>query len=185
MYSKRSGRKQRNGRKGDRRQRRAVRQHETADDYQLKKSHRSLLDAIDKDTFERCDVLDKASHDVSRGPVVEPAQRQGLNVGVKIASQVTNHPLLEVVVQKDSQPVEEILRDKSRQTDRNQRQKQARLVLANDLIDYHLGDRRKDDDHEGAANGARQRARGHRGIAFDVAKHPCKDVHGTRTRELV
>jgi hypothetical protein len=98
-------------------------------------------------------------------------------VRVEIASQIADNPLLEMIVQKDSQPTETILRHEGGKTDRDQRPEQLRLILADDLIDYHLGDRGKDDDHQSATDRAGQRAHGHCRIAFNVAKDPNEDVH--------
>src|SRR5947208_994238 len=93
-------------------------QHENAD--QIAQLHaasqngdNALLDPIDQHALHRVHVLDYSRHQVARGAIVEPAQRQQLNVRIQIAAQIENDFLLECVVENDPKRIVNVLNKKS------------------------------------------------------------------------
>jgi len=74
-----------------------------------------LLEPVDQHPLDRRNILEHAGHQVAGGAIIKPAQRQLLDVGVEVASQIEDHLLLEGVVHDDAERVEEILREKRHQ----------------------------------------------------------------------
>ena len=48
--------------------------------HDLQYRHRAFLDAVDQDTLDRAHVLQNPRHQIASGAIIEPAQRQSLNV---------------------------------------------------------------------------------------------------------
>ena len=72
--------------------------HESQHDPDLEEGHRSLLDAVDQDALHIGHILDEARHDVTGRPVIKPREGEPLDPGVKIAPEIEDDPLLEVIV---------------------------------------------------------------------------------------
>ena len=128
----------------------------------------ALLDAVDQHALDARHIFDEAGHDVSRRAVVEPCQREALDVRVEFAAEVENDTLLEVVVEDDAKGVEAVLRKECREAEANEWQQEVGSVLADDLIDDLLGDRREDNHHEGARYGTEERGKGKERVAPDI-----------------
>jgi hypothetical protein len=62
-----------------------------------------------------------------------------------------------MVVEDDAKGVEAVLREECREAKANEWQQEVGSVLADDLIDDLLGDRREDNHHEGARYGTEER----------------------------
>ena len=71
-----------------------------------------MLDPVDQHPLDRVYVLDHARHQIARGAIIKPAQRQQLNVRIQIAAQIEDDFLLERVVQNDSERIENVLNHK-------------------------------------------------------------------------
>ena len=112
---------ERHGREGDERDPRAEITQHHHDDGDLKHRDDALLDAVDQDALDSGDILQNPGHEVARGPVVEPAKREQLDVGVKVAAQIEDDVLLEHVVEHDSGGVEHLLEEKGTQSHQGQR----------------------------------------------------------------
>ena len=69
----------------------------------------ALLDAVDQYALDARHILNEAGHDVARRAVVEPCEREALDVCVEFAAEVENDALLEVVVEDDAKRVESVL----------------------------------------------------------------------------
>src|SRR5436309_8681080 len=88
-------------------------EHHRQHDHYLQNGDDTLLDSVDQHSLHRVHVLDDARHQVARGAIVEPAQRQQLNVEIQVAAQIKNDFLLERVVQSNSQRIEKMLNKES------------------------------------------------------------------------
>ena len=127
-----------------------------------------MLNAVDQHALDACHILDEACHDVARRAVVEPGERETLDVCVKFAAEVENDALLEVVVEENAKRVEAALCQEGCEAESHERQKEVGAVLTNDLIDDLLRDRRKDNHHEGARYSAEERGKGEQRVAPDI-----------------
>src|SRR5438046_1469793 len=67
--------------------------HEHDDD--LEDGHHSLLNAVDQHALNRSHILEQARHQISGCAIVEPLERQELNVRIQIATQIEDYALLE------------------------------------------------------------------------------------------
>ena len=68
----------------------------------MKHGHDSLLDSVNQHALDRVHILQDARHQIARRAIIEPAQRQHLNVRVKIAAEIEDHFLLKGVVENDA-----------------------------------------------------------------------------------
>ncbi len=109
-----------NRRERGERERGALRKHHRHHDHDLQDRDDALLDAVDQHALDTRHVLDEARHDVARRPVVEPPQRQLLDMRIQVAAQIEDHMLLEVVIEKDTERIETLLCNKRRQTCRDE-----------------------------------------------------------------
>ena len=132
----------------------------------------ALFDAIDEDALDGVDILEDAGHEVARRAVVKPAQRETLDVGIKVAAQVENDALLEDVVDVDAQGVEQLLEKEDAEAPQGQGRDASGVTAVADLVDHPLRQPGENDDGEGAEHGAKHHARGQRGVAFHVAEDP-------------
>ena len=123
-----------------------------------------MLDSVDQHALDRVHVFDHARHQVARRPIIEPAQRQQLNVRIQIAAQIENDFLLECVVQNDPKRIENVLNNKSHCGEQNQRQQFVRPVRADHILNDPFGHTRKHDHHQRAEDRARERSRSQPGI---------------------
>src|ERR1043166_8813009 len=73
----------------------------------------SLFDAVNQNAFNSGYIFQQRGLQIAGRPIVEPAQGQQLDVGVKIAAQIKNDSLLESVVQDQPTQVEPVLEDRS------------------------------------------------------------------------
>ncbi len=80
-----------------------------------------MLDAVDEHPLDACHILHQTRHDVAGGAVVEPSERETLDVCVELAAKVKNDALLEVVVKNNPERVEAVLGEESRQADADKR----------------------------------------------------------------
>src|SRR5437667_1726784 len=112
--------------------------HDSDDNEHLQDRDHALLDAVDQDALDRVHVFQNARHQIARRAIVEPAQRQQLDMGVKIAAQVENHFLLESVVQQNPQRVERVLKKKRQRREQDQRQQFLRTMQPYHVIDDPL-----------------------------------------------
>src|SRR6266403_1975354 len=72
--------------------------HHRQHDHDLQDRDHALLNSIDQHALDRVHIFDHACHQIACGAIVEPAQRQQLNVRIQIAAQIENDFLLERVV---------------------------------------------------------------------------------------
>ena len=124
-----------------------------------------MLVAVEQNALEICHILDEARHDVAGGPVVEPVQREFLDVRVKFAPQIKDHALLEVIVENNAKAVEAVLGEEGGEADGDERKQSVGPVLADDFIHDPLGHRREDDHHQRAGDRAKERGEGQKRIA--------------------
>ena len=85
--------------------------HYYKDDDDLQDCYCALIDPIDKDAFNSSHIFQDSRHQIPRGAIIEPAQREQLDVRIEIASQIENDSLLESIVDEQAQRVEPILED--------------------------------------------------------------------------
>ncbi len=105
--------------------------HHADDDDHLQDRDHALLDSVDQARARLNSHLpDHARHQIAGGAIVEPAQRQQLNVRIKIAAQIENNFLLEGVVQNNAQRVERVLKQKRHEREQNERQQFLRMMSA-------------------------------------------------------
>ena len=95
--------------------------HESENDRDLENRDASLLDTVDEHPLHVGHVLHQPGHDVSGRAVVEPGQGELLDPCVEIAPEVKDHALLEVVVEKDAQRIEQIPGKESSQARKDER----------------------------------------------------------------
>jgi hypothetical protein len=98
----------------------------------------ALLNSIDQHALDRVHIFDHACHQIARGAIIEPAQRQQLDVRIQIAAQIENDFLLERVVQDDPQRVEYVLKHKRDRRQCNKRQQSVRAIRAHNAVDDPL-----------------------------------------------
>ena len=127
-----------------------------------------MLDAIDQHSLDACHILDEAGHDVARGAVVEPCEREALDVCVEFAAEVENDALLEVVVEDDAKGVETVLRKEGCEAEANEWQQEVGSVLTDDLIDDLLSDCREDNHHQSPSYSTEERGKGEQRVAPDI-----------------
>ncbi len=145
-------------------------EHQSADDEDLHEGDGPLLNAVDKDALDGVHVFQDASHNVARGAVIEPVQRQPLDVRIEIAAQVENDFLLEGVVQQNAQAVGEVLQEERAKPGEDERQKQRGLFSDDDFINDLLGDGWKNHDEQGGEHGAGNRSRSHPRITAHIGE---------------
>ncbi len=102
-----------------------------------------MLDSVNQHALDRVHVFEDARHQIARRTIVKPAQRQQLDVRIKIAPQIENHFLLESVVQNDAQRIEAVLQKEGERRHQQQRRQSLRPVLRENLIDHELRHRRE------------------------------------------
>ncbi len=95
---KRAASEKRHRRQTDQRQRRADIKHHPQHDHHLQQCDHPLLDPIDQHPLDRVHILQNARHQIARRAIIKPAQRQQLDMRIKIAPQIEDHLLLEGVV---------------------------------------------------------------------------------------
>ena len=80
-----------------------------------------MLDTVDEHSLHVGHVLHQPGHDVSGRAVVEPREGEFLDPCVEIAPEIKDHALLEVVVEKDAQRIEQIPDKEGSQTRKDER----------------------------------------------------------------
>ena len=137
-----------------------------------------MLDAVDEHALDIRHILDEACHDVAGGAVVEPGEGKPLDVRVEFAAEVENDALLEMVVEEDAGGVQAVLRDECGQAESEEGGEEFRPVLPDHIIHDPLCDRREDDNHERARDGAGERGEGEERIAPHIGEDPDENLHG-------
>ena len=174
---KRAARQHRKRRQADYRQRHADIKHHRQDNDELQHRDHALFDSVDQHAFHRRDVLQDARHQIARRPIIEPAQRQHLDMRIEVAAQIEDDPLLERVVQNDPERVEPILKQKRQCRDQHERRQPFCVMLHQHLIDDSSRHRWKHRHHQRAKNRASQRSQRHPGIAPQVGKNAGHSFH--------
>jgi hypothetical protein len=95
---KRASGQERNRTKRDQGEFETEKTHDRKHDHYLKHSPDSLLDAVDQYALNRSHVFKQPGHEIAGRAIVEPFERQQLNVRIKIAPKIEDHPLLKSVV---------------------------------------------------------------------------------------
>ena len=169
--SERTGKKERHRRQGACGERGAPPEHEAEDHRDLQYGDRPLFDAVDEHALDIVHVLDDARHDIARGPLVEPRQRQRLEPRVEVAAQVEEDLLLERVVEQDAKDVEPVLREEPGRGERDHGPQGIHFPAAEDVVHDALGDDGKHDDHDRRAEGAGEGGRGEQRVAPQVGEN--------------
>ena len=143
----------------------------------MENCHAALLDAVDEHAFDIRHILDEARHDVAGGAIVEPVEREFLDVRVKLAAQIEDHALLEVVVENNAQAVEAVLGEEGGEADRDERNQLLGPVLADDFIHDPLGHGGKDDHHQRACDRAEERGESQKWIAPHIGQNSNENLH--------
>ena len=151
--------------------------HHTEDNHELKDGYDSLFYSIDQHPLDRGHILEDAGHQIAGGAIIEPAQRQHLNVRVKITPEIEDHPLLKAVIENDADRIESVLDRESQGCDQDERGQTLWAVLIQDFIDDPLGHRRKHDHHEGAQDRASEGGRTHPRVPLQISKNAPDGVH--------
>jgi hypothetical protein len=152
--------------------------HESQHDPDLEEGYRSLLDAVDQDALHIGHILDETGHDVPGCTIIEPRERQHLDPCVEIAPEVKDHPLLEVIIEQDTETVQKILGEEGCKTRHDQGNQLFRVMLLEDNLDDLLGDRWEDRDHQRPDDRTKHRGYSHPRIAGSVTKDPEQNSHG-------
>ena len=148
------------------------------DDADLEQRHHALLDAVDQDPLHGGHVFEQPGHHVAGGAVVEPADRQPLDVGVEVAADIEDHPLLKRVVEADAQGVGEVL-DEKRPEGQQREPEQAVAPPDRHVADGQLGHLREDDHHQRHEDGAPERPCRQTGIAAQIGQDAKNGFHKT------
>ena len=78
-------------------------------------------------------VFQKPRHEIAGGAIVEPAQRQQLNVRIQIAAQIEDNFLLEVLLKISRSELNPCLKQKCGDgREQNERHQFFRMILPND-----------------------------------------------------
>lgn len=144
--------------------------HEDRHDTDLQNGHRTLLDAVNQHALHAGHILRYARHDVARGAVIEPGEREGLQSRVEIAAQVKENLLLKSVVEKNAQDIEAVLHEESECGQCDHRQQGLCFSTAQNIIHDALGDNGEDDDGDSGAEGAGEGGGGQERIASQVGE---------------
>ena len=151
--------------------------HDSDDNEHLQDRDHALLDAVDQDALDRVHVFQNTRHQIARGAIVEPTQRQQLDVGVKIAAQIENNFLFESVVQQNPQRVERVLKNKRQRREQDQRQQFLRMMQTHHVIDDSLRHRGKNDHHQCTNDRAAQRSGRQPRITLQISKNAPNRFH--------
>jgi len=155
------------------------------DPQHLQRRHQPLLDPVDEDTLHVSDVLDDPGHDVAGAAAVKPAQRQALDFGVKVGTDVEDDALLEAVVDEDAQHIQAVLGQKPEQGEADP---EIELVVAagigDDFVDHMAGGIGKHEHRQGHPQRAAELRRGQTGVVAQIGKNTENRLHGTGERWL-
>ena len=110
-----AGHQQRHGNEGDGGEGRIVEEEQCRHAQYAQDSHNALFGAIDEQSFHGSDILDDSGHQVTGGPVVDPAGGELLQPAIDLAADVEDDVLFEAVVEPDSQGVEGVSECEGRQ----------------------------------------------------------------------
>src|SRR5205823_13359914 len=97
--------------------------HHAENNHHLQNRGHALLDSVDQHALDRVHVLDDSRHQIAGRAIIEPAERQQLNMRIQVASQIEDYALLKSVVQNDPERVEAVLKQERHEREPDERQK--------------------------------------------------------------